>query len=285
MWVSVICAYAVVLSARRELGTTTFLGVLVSVAVPIGFAVMLFGGAFSQLGMMREYQNVSDSFWGYVQNTVVYSLAALAAASVIGFALGALAFRARRFEQPVFALVNVFQTIPGLAMIGLLFAPLAWLRQHAPPAAALGIGGLGWAPIVVALTLYALLAVTRNTYAGLNSVPEAIIEAGRGMGMSRTHLMWMVRVPLALPVLFSGERTAAVQTVGNSTLGAFVAAFTLGTLIFGGLAQQALDLTMLGSIALVLLAVAFDGVLRAVQHAVAKRSRASTLDPSVGGGP
>lgn len=272
-WLSAIAAYAVVVSARRELGYNTLLGALLAASVPVAFVVMLATGVLSDLGMLKEYTNVRDAFWLYVRNTVAYSAAALAAATVFGFALGGLAFAARRFEQPVFAVVNVFQTIPGLAMIGLLFAPLAWVRQHVPLAEPFGVGGLGWAPVVTALTLYALLAITRNTFAGLKGVSEDAIDAARGMGMTPTQMLWRVRVPLALPVLFSGERTAAVQTIGNSSLGAFVAAFTLGTIIFGGLSQQAMDLTMLGSVALVLLAVLADEVLRLAQRVLAKRSR------------
>ncbi len=276
-WFSAIAAYAVVLSARRELGLSSVAGVLLAASVPTAFVVMLATGALADLGMMREYANVGDSFWAYARNTVTYSAAALAAATVLGFALGGLAFSMRRIEQPVFAVVNIFQTIPGLAMIGLLFAPLTWLRQHVPLAESLGIGGLGWAPVVVALTLYALLAITRNTHAGLKAVSEDVVDAARGMGMTPAQVMWRIRVPLALPVLFSGERTAAVQTIGNSSLGAFVAAFTLGTLIFGGLAQQAMDLTMLGSVALVLLAVLADEVLRLAQRTLARRSREGRL--------
>lgn len=272
-WISAIAAYAVVLSARREVGMGSATGLALTASIPVAFVLLLATGALSDLGMLKEYANVSDSFWVYVRNTIVYSAAALGAATVLGFGLGSLAFTARRFEKPVFAAVSVFQTIPGLAMIGLLFAPIAWVRQHVPLAESLGIGGLGWAPVVVALTLYALLAITRNTYAGLSGVPEEAVDAARAMGMTARQLMWRIRLPLALPVLFSGERTAAVQIIGNSSLGAFVAAFTLGTLIFGGMSQQALDLTMLGSVAVVLLAIVADELLRVVQRGLARRSR------------
>jgi osmoprotectant transport system permease protein len=270
-WVSAIAAYTVVLASRREVGSRSTLGVSLAAGLPLGLGLMLVTGSLSDLGMMREYANLGSTFWYYVGNTILYSAAALALATVVGFALGVLAFRGQRYERPVFAMVSVFQTIPGLAMIGLLFAPLAWLRQNVGLASALRIGGLGWAPVVTALALYALLAITRNTYAGLRSVSSDVVEAGIGMGMTPTQVMWRVRVPLAVPVLFSGERTAAIQTIGNSTLGAFVAAFTLGTIIFGGLSQQAMDLTMLGSVALVVLALLADGVLRVLQRVATPR--------------
>ncbi|MHB9004657.1 MAG: ABC transporter permease, partial [Coriobacteriia bacterium] len=135
----------------------------------------------------------------------------------------------------------------------------------------LGVGGLGWAPVVVALSLYALLAIVRNTYAGLASVPAATLEAGAGMGMTQRQLLRRVLFPLARPIVFSGVRTASQQTVGNATLGAFVAAGGLGPLIFLGLAQQATDLVLLGSIALVVLALALDGLMRTAQALMTPR--------------
>ncbi len=162
----------------------------------------------------------------------------------------------------------MFQTIPGLAMVGILVVPLGALAARYPVLRQFGIGGLGWAPVVVALTLYALLAIVRNTYAGLGSVPEPTVEAGRGMGMSTGQVMRKVQLPLAAPILFSGVRTASQQTIGNATLGAFVAAGTLGAPIFLGFAQQANDLVVLGSVALVALALLVDGALRGVQRAL-----------------
>ena len=169
--------------------------------------------------------------------------------------LGITAYRKPRLERPVFTVVSVFQTIPGLAMVGLLVAPLAAASFALPVLRRFGIGGIGWAPVVIALTLYALLAIVRNTHAGLRGVPRAVVDAGRGMGMTDDQLLRKVELPLGMPVVFSGVRTSAVQTIGNATLGAFVGGITLGRFIFQGLAEQAPDLTMLGSIALVIIAL------------------------------
>ena len=196
-------------------------------------------------------------------------------ATAIGVYLGILAFRNRHLERPVFATVSVFQTIPGLAMVGLLVAPLAAVSFSLPFLRKFGIGGIGWAPVVIALTLYALLAIVRNTFAGLRSVPPAIVDAGRGMGMTERQLMRKVELPLGMPVVFSGVRTSTVQTIGNATLGAFVGGITLGRFIFQGLAEQSPDLTMLGSIALVLIAVLIDGALRIVQRRAFRTHSAS----------
>jgi osmoprotectant transport system permease protein len=226
---------------------------------------MLLSGYLDNLGIMKEYANVADRFWVETVNTIIYAAVAVTIATAVGVYLGMLAFRNQHLERPIFATVSVFQTIPGLAMVGLLVAPFAAASFAVPLLRRLGIGGIGWAPVVTALTLYALLAIVRNTYAGLRNVPLAVVDAGRGMGMTDGQLMRKVELPLGMPVVFSGVRTSTVQTIGNATLGAFVGGITLGRFIFQGLAEQSPDLTMLGSIALVVIAVLADGALRIVQ--------------------
>lgn len=271
-WVCIAVSYPLVLTSRRELGATRrALRLALSAVAPAGLLVMLGSGLLGDLAILREYVNQSDRFWAEVANHIVFTAIATGIALVVGFALGVLAFRRPRLRGPVFTVANVFQTIPGLAMVGLLFAPLSWLGTNVPFLGRLGVGGLGWAPVITALTLYALLPVVRNTYAGLTSVPESVVEAGLGMGMTERQVMRRVRLPLALPVIFGGIRTSAVQTLGNATLGAFVAAGTLGLFVFGGLSQQATDLVLLGSITLVVLALGLDTALRTAQRLVTPR--------------
>jgi len=270
-WACIAIAYSLVLASRREDGLPRLARAILSLAAPLGIAVMLATGTLDGLAIMREYANQSDRFWAEVAAQLRFAGIAVTVALVLGTALGVLAFQRPRLRDPVFAVANIFQTIPGLAMVGLLFAPLSWLGSNIPLFGRLGVGGLGWAPVITALTLYALLAIVRNTYAGLASVPAAAVDAGLGMGMTEWQVMRRVRFPLAMPVIFGGMRTAAVQTLGNATLGAFVAAGTLGLFVFGGLSQQAMDLILLGSVALVLLALALDGILRALQGLVSPR--------------
>lgn len=262
-WLSAIAAYAVVLGGRRESGGGA-LGALVVTTAPAGVTLLILSGRLADLGIMKEYRNVADRFWVEAVDTVVYAGAAVVLATVIGVALGVLASRRPGLERPVFSAVSVLQTIPGLAMVGLLVAPLAALSFAVPWLRTVGVGGLGWAPVVIALTLYALLAIVRNTHAGLRSVPASVTDAGTGMGMTHRQLLRRVELPLAAPVLFSGVRTSAVSTIGNATLGAFVGGITLGRFIFQGLAEQAPDLTMLGAIALVVIAVGLDATLRVI---------------------
>jgi len=269
-WVSAIAAYSLVLASRRLLGRRSPLGLLVGLLAPAAIVAMLLTGFLNDLGIMKEYANVADRFWIETGNTALYAAVSVTVATAVGVYLGIVAFRNQQLERPVFATVSVFQTIPGLAMVGLLVAPLSAISFALPVLRRFGIGGIGWAPVVTALTLYALLAIVRNTYAGLRSVPSAVVDAGRGMGMTGSQLMRRVELPLGMPVVFSGVRTSTVQTIGNATLGAFVGGITLGRFIFQGLAEQSPDLTMLGSIALVVMAVIVDSVLRVVQSAAFK---------------
>ena len=273
-WVGIAAAYMAILAGRREVGTATPAGLTLSVLAPIGVAVMLASGYLGDLAILKEYANQADRFRTEVVAQLTFSAVAMAIALVLGIALGVLAFRRPALKGPIFGTVSAFQTVPGLAMVGLLFAPLSWLGSNVPALGRLGVGGLGWAPVITALTLYALLAIVRNTYVGLSGVAAETVDAGLGMGMTESQVMRRVRFPLAMPVLFGGVRTAAVQTLGNATLGAFVAAGTLGLFVFGGLSQQAPDLIMLGSVTLVGLSLAVDGLLRVVQRAVSPRHNA-----------
>lgn len=143
-------------------------------------------------------------------------------------------------------------------MLGLLIAPLA----------ALGFPAIGTTPAVIALTLYALLPIVRNTYVGLAGVDASVIDAGRGMGMGRAQLLARVELPLALPLVIEGVRAAAVLVIGIAAVTAFIGAGGLGVLVFQGWGQQADDLTLLGAVPMVVLAVIADAGLRALRRLV-----------------
>lgn len=271
VWLSAIAGYTLVLSSRRQTGQHSAAGRAITWLAPVAIVAMLAAGWLSDLGMMKEYANVKDRFWVETVNTILFAGVSVVLATAIGVVLGITAYRRPALKRPVFTVVSVFQTIPGLAMVGLLVAPLAAASFALPVLRRLGVGGIGWAPVVIALTLYALLAVVSNTHAGLRGVSRAVVDAGRGMGMTDDQVLRKVELPLGMPVLFSGVRTSAVQTIGNATLGAFVGGITLGRFIFQGLAEQAPDLTMLGSIALVIIALVVDASLRGAQRATSGR--------------
>ncbi len=191
----------------------------------------------------------------HIMLTGVSTLAAIA----IGIPLGVVAARRAWAERPLLASVGILQTIPSLAMLALLLTM---------------IGQIGAVPAIIALTLYALLPIVRNTVTGLRGIAPSIAEASRGVGMTPTQQLTLVEMPLALPVIVAGVRTAAVVGVGIATLSAFIGAGGLGQFINRGLALSNSNLILLGAIPSALLALAVDGSIAAFQWGIETRRRA-----------
>ena len=145
-------------------------------------------------------------------------------ATLIGIPLGILIAHRPAFNKPVLAGANIIQTIPSLALFGFLL-PLPWLGERAERLA------------ILALTLYALLPIIRNTYTGIRGIDPAVLEAGRGMGLTESQLLTQVELPLASSVILSGVRTAVVISIGLATIAAAIGAGGLGEFIFRGLAM------------------------------------------------
>lgn len=185
-------------------------------------------------------------------------------AILIGVPLGVLAFRTRWIRGPIVGAAGILQTIPSLAMLTLL---LALLHK---------IGAL---PAIVALTLYALLPVVRNTLTSMEGVSSEVMEAARGIGMTRWQQLRIVRLPLALPVIVAGIRTAAVAAVGIATLSAFIGAGGLGQFINRGLALADMRLILLGAVPAALLALLVDFAIGAANWALDPRRRRRRRSP------
>jgi osmoprotectant transport system permease protein len=213
---------------------------------------------------LREYAARQGRFLAEVGEHLFLVGLSVGSAVAVGVPLGFLARSRRAWERPVFFVLNLAQTIPSLALFGLLIGPLALLARHWELARELGVRGIGWAPAVIALGLYALLPIVRNTYTGLKTLDPGVLEAGRGMGMGRGQLLLRVEVPLALPVILAGVRTAAVQNIGNTAVAALIGAGGLGVFIFQGLGQAAVDLILLGAVPTILIAVAADFLFQGV---------------------
>jgi osmoprotectant transport system permease protein len=172
----------------------------------------------------------------------------LAIAAAIGVPLGIALSRKPSLASPVMGFANVVQTVPSLALFGLLIPiPL--------------IGGIGNTTAVVALVLYGLLPILRNTYTGIQSVEPSVVEAGLGMGMTDLERLRMIEIPLALSTILAGVRIAAVVGVGLATIAAAVGAGGLGNSIFRGLAMVDNRLILAGALPAAALAVAADGLL------------------------
>ncbi|MQA84762.1 MAG: ABC transporter permease subunit [Streptosporangiales bacterium] len=171
----------------------------------------------------------------------------VAIATVIGVALGIATYRTERPRELVLAITGFFLTIPSLALFGLLISPL----------------GLGWPPVAVALVMYALLPIVRNTVVGLREVDPAIVESAQGMGMGRARRLLRIELPLAWPVIMTGMRVSTVIVVGIAAIGAYVNGPGLGEDIFRGLRrignpETALNLVLGGLLGIVVLAILFD---------------------------
>lgn len=221
---------------------------------------LLLSGALDNLSLLREYANRQDVFNDALAQHLTLLFGTLLPALVVGFAIGLWCYRHPSRQGPVFAVLNVIQTIPSVALFGLLIAPLAGLVKQFPELSQLGIAGTGMTPALIALILYALLPLVRGVVAGLNQVPQEVLESAEAMGMSARQRFWQVRVPLALPLLLRSLRVVAVQTVGMAVIAALIGAGGFGALVFQGLLSSALDLVLLGVIPVIAMAVIVDAL-------------------------
>ena len=181
----------------------------------------------------------------------------IAIAALIGLPLGVLVARHPAWRRPVLGLANVFQTIPSLALFGLLIP----------------VFGIGAWTAISALVVYALLPIVRNTYVGITGVDPAVREAGRGMGMTEGELLRLVELPLAAGVILTGVRIATVVSVGIATIAAAIGAGGLGVYIFRGVATVDNTLILAGAVPAALLALLADAVLGFVERRLVWRQR------------
>jgi osmoprotectant transport system permease protein len=216
--------------------------------------LVLAHGTFDNLSVMREYTVNATRFAHEARRHVWLALGSLGAAVIVALPLGILCHRVPRLRPGVLGVLNVIQTIPAIALFGILMAPLGALATALPWAGELGIRGIGAAPAAVALFLYSLLPIVANTVAGLKRVSRAAVEAARGMGMTPWQVLSGVELILALPVILTGIRVVLVQNIGMVTIAALIGGGGLGTFVFQGIGQTAIDLVLLGAIPIVALA-------------------------------
>ena len=183
------------------------------------------------------------------------SAIAIFLALVIGLALGILIAEQDKFSLPVLGTINFIYTIPSIALFGIL----------------LPITGLGNTTAIIALTVYALLPMVRNTYAGLTNINPVIIEAGIGMGSTRWQLLWKIKLPLALPVIMAGIRNMVVMVIATCGIASFIGAGGLGVAIFRGITTYQLALTYLGSLMIAAVALLCDLLLGVVEKRITLR--------------
>ncbi len=360
VWLSLVAAYVAMYGAsaavpRRTLPLLALVGVM-------GAVWLVRSGMLADLGLARELASQGSDFRAEIGRHLALALTSLVIATAVGLPAAIVAARDAAVARWVLPTAAFFQTLPSLALFGLLLAPLArlgqgvtvgeaarfaalalplaallvlprwaarrarrstgsagavgarlagWLRAAvatalaiplalsvlvaavavdealtalfgggAAPAwpgasaslAAVGVRGIGSAPALIALTLYALLPIVRNTYTGLKGVPADAIEAGRGMGMSPAQLLRRVEWPLAMPLVMEGLRAASVLIVGITTVAYLIGAGGLGVFIQRGIDQVVPDLVLLGAVPVILLALAADALLRGARTLLTPRA-------------
>lgn len=248
--------------AQLKLKPAYRIGILALVLA--GLAAILWSGGLSDLSVFKEYANRADAFWREAETHVLLAFGSLLAALVAGIPLGIACIRLPGLRATTLNVLNVVQTVPSIALFGLLIPPLAWIAFAVPGAAGLGISGIGATPALVALFGYSLLPVVANTIIGIESVPASVGDAALGMGMTARQRLLAVELPLAFPIILTGVRIVLVQNIGLATIAALIGGGGFGVFVFQGIGQTAMDLVLLGAVPTVLLAFASAIVLDAL---------------------
>lgn len=213
---------------------------------------------------MNEQQSLLNFMWQQSGKLFEQTLAhigltfiSLLLSIIIGVPLGIYISNKQKLSGWVLGFAGILQTIPSIALLGFMIPIL----------------GIGAKPAIVALMLYAFLPIIRNTYTGITQVSASVVDAAKGMGMSASQILFKVKLPLAMPVILAGIRTATVINVGVATLAAYIAAGGLGEFIFGGIALNNTNMILAGAIPAALLAILFDYLLSKAQHINIKKAR------------
>ena len=224
---------------------------------------------------------LTDPRWGeaaghlpdYLGNHVLVSVTALALGLVVSLPL-AIAARNRPLSRGVLlGLASIVQTVPGLALLALFYPLLLAVASLTGGWFGFGFSAFGFLPAVLALALYSMLPVLRNTITGLNGIDPAILEAAQGVGMTRQQSLFTVELPLALPVMMAGIRTAAVWVIGTATLSTPIGQTSLGNYIFAGLQTQNWVFVLFGCFASAALALVVDQLLALIENGLRGRKR------------
>ena len=261
-WIVLVASALAIAESTRRLSAALWLQSVVALLILAVLAALAMRGWFNDLSLVHEWSIRQDEYNIAFVRHIVLVVSALALALTIGVPLGILASTRSERSGRIFSVLNLIQTVPSIALFGLLIGPLTMLSDWLPLLRSLGVRGIGFTPALIALTLYGLLPIARNTEAGLKSVPPSAIDTARGMGMTPLQVMFWVQIPLGLPVLLAGLRIVTVQLIGLTVVAALIGAGGFGSFVFIGLGQTATDLVLLGALSAILLALAADILLR-----------------------
>lgn len=267
VWVSLFAAYIVIFAATAWIEPGAVRGLLTYAPV-LAIVALIASGALDQMAIAREYANNAETFAREFRLHLTYVGASVGVGLLVGMAFGLIAARRPSAEPVVFGSLNVLQVLPTLAFIGLMNPVLTSLSERIPVLASWGVRGVGWAPVVIVLSAYAMYPIARNTYTAITSLDPAVLDAARGVGMSRLRRLAEIELPLAAPIIIAGVRIALVQTTAGAIIAGLVGGGGLGTFVFLGASETATDLILLGVLPIVALALFFDRAVLAVERAL-----------------
>jgi osmoprotectant transport system permease protein len=261
-WVMQGVIALLVLDALQVMRLSARITSLIALALAAAWVLALFGVWGNALSVVVEYQQHREELITATLRHGQIVLTAMLPAVAVGLPLGWWIHRSPATRGWLMTGLGFTQTIPSLALFGLLMVPLAALSQRYAVLGEWGIRGVGLAPAVLALWLYSLLPVVRGTLAGLASVSADACEAARAMGMRARQVAWHVELPLALPVLLQGLRTATNQAIGLAAVTALIGAGGLGAIMFDGLFSAAHDVVLLGVLPIIAMAWLADAAFQ-----------------------
>jgi osmoprotectant transport system permease protein len=254
-WTLASVAILAIVDAMQRGNFGFFTRTCIGVAFCAGFFLMAAAGDFDNLSLAREFLNNRRVFVTELLRHLGLVSAAIFFALLIGVPLAMLVLRKKAAAGFVFANLSVLQTIPSIALFGVLITPMSKLSEELPFLHALGINGTGPAPAVLALTLYSLLPLVRGFHTGFGEVAMEVKDAAAAIGFGRRRMFFEIELPLALPALVSALRVVTIQAIGLASVAALIGAGGLGTFIFQGIGQYAFDLVLVGAIPVILLAL------------------------------
>lgn len=264
IWLTFLACYIVIFAAARRLPFGRKLKNIIIWTGPAILIIYIFSGGFKNLSILAEFESQRSRFYQEFFNHIYLVAISVSAGSLLGILLGISAVVNRKIKNVVFFITNISQTIPSLALFGLLIAPLSALSFRFAVLREIGIKGIGNTPAIIALVIYSLLPVVRNTYTSIKQIEPSIIDAAKGIGMNRLQIFRRIEAPLAAPIVMEGIRIASVQSVGLAAVAALIGAGGLGWFIFQGLGQAAPDMILLGTIPIIALAIFTDQFMRLI---------------------
>ncbi|WP_312026445.1 ABC transporter permease [Paracoccus yeei] len=254
-WLMLLALGLMATDALARIRLTLGARALLLAAAVAGSWAVLASGWLDGVSVMREYGSRRALFQHEAVRHLWLALGSLGLALAAGLPLGLAIHGRERWRRPVLGALNVVQTIPSLALFGIMIPVLGWVAAHVPGAASAGIAGIGTFPALVALFLYSLLPVVSNTVTGLAGVAPETREAAHGTGMTDRQVALEILLPLALPLILAGVRIVLVQNIGLAVIAGLIGGGGFGTFVFQGLAQTATDLVLLGALPTIALAL------------------------------